>query len=189
MQKTIHNQRFKSVTVLGITFHKINATDLINYVITQANIPQKTVVGNVNVRAMNFACDLPWYKKFLNKSDLVFCDGFGVLLGAKCCGHSLNSTNRMTCPDFIEDLAKSCADNKISIYLLAGKPRIVDQAINKLNQIAPNLIIKGHHGYFDKQGPENDLVIQEINEFKPGILYIGFGMPLQEKWIIDHGSN
>jgi N-acetylglucosaminyldiphosphoundecaprenol N-acetyl-beta-D-mannosaminyltransferase len=186
MQKIIYQQKFKSINVLGVNFHKLDVKDLLHYVIVQANLPKKTVIGNVNVRAMNFAYELSWYQNFLNKSDLVFCDGFGVLLGANCCGHALNSTHRMTCPDFIEDLAQSCADSQTSIYLLAGKPGVVDQAIQKLTQITPGLRIRGHHGYFDKQGLENDWVIDEINQFKPDILYIGFGMPLQEKWIIDN---
>ncbi len=46
--------------------------------------------------------------------------------------------------------------------------------------------MQGHHGHFEKSGAENELVIQKINEFQPGILYIGFGMPLQERWILDN---
>jgi N-acetylglucosaminyldiphosphoundecaprenol N-acetyl-beta-D-mannosaminyltransferase len=186
MQGLIQAKDFEAVTILGTTFHKVHVRALIDYIIHQAKLSQKTVVGHVNVRAMNFACDLPWYRTFLNQSNLVFCDGFGVLLGAKCCGNSLNANHRMTCPDYIEDLAQACANANTSIYLLAGKPGVVDQAIQKLTQVAPNLTIQGHHGYFDKQGQDNDRVIQEINQFQPDILYIGFGMPLQEQWIIDN---
>jgi N-acetylglucosaminyldiphosphoundecaprenol N-acetyl-beta-D-mannosaminyltransferase len=186
MNDLVQSQQFESVIMLGTNFHKLNVKDLIHYIVSQARLPKKTIVGNVNVRAMNFAYDLPWYRNFLNRSDLVFCDGFGVLLGAKCCGYSLDSEHRMTCPDFIEDLAKSCEKTNTSIYILAGKPGVVDIAIRKLVCIAPNLNIQGHHGYFDKQGAENDRVIQEINYLKPDVLYVGFGMPLQEKWIIDN---
>lgn len=186
MQGLIQAPEFEAITLLGTTVHKLRVQDLIDYITRQAKLSQKTIVGNVNVRAMNFACDLPWYRKFINQSDLVFCDGFGVLLGAQCCGHALNSKHRMTCPDFIEDLAQACANTNASIYLLAGKPGVVDQAIQKLTQVAPQLTIQGHHGYFDKQGPDNDRVIQDINRFKPDVLYIGFGMPLQERWIVDN---
>ena len=63
---------------------------------------------------------------------------------------------------------------------------MTDIAIQKLLAIAPNLRIAGHHGFFEKTGNENDLVIEKINQFKPDILYIGFGMPLQERWILDN---
>jgi N-acetylglucosaminyldiphosphoundecaprenol N-acetyl-beta-D-mannosaminyltransferase len=180
------NKTIDEVVVLGTKFHKVRVEELIAYVVSAAKFEQKSVVGNVNVRAMNFACDLPWYKNFLNKSDLVFCDGFGVLLGAKILGYSVDSTHRMTCPDYIENLAKSCEQQNISLYLLAGKPGTVEKAIAKLKAIAPNLKIKGHHGYFDKSGEENAYVINDINKFQPGILYVGFGMPLQERWIQNH---
>ncbi|MBG1268488.1 WecB/TagA/CpsF family glycosyltransferase [Nostoc sp. WHI] len=140
----------------------------------------------MNVRAMNFAYEKPWYRDFLNNADLVFCDGFGVLLGAKLSGYSIQAVYRMTAPDYIEDLVLKCEKENVSLFLLAGKPGVVDKAITKLVSISPNLRIQGHHGYFDKSGKENDLVIERINNFQPDILYIGFGMPLQESWILDN---
>ena len=176
-------QILDEVNLLGIRFHKITVTQLIEYIVRAAKAPKKTIVGNVNVRAMNFASKLPWYRNFLNSADLVFCDGFGVLLGAKLKGCSIDSKHRMTCPDYIEDLALACERESVSLFLLAGKPGVVDKAINKLTAIAPNLNIEGHHGYFTKSGTENESVIDTINRFKPDILYVGFGMPLQEQWI------
>ncbi|MBR8839341.1 MAG: WecB/TagA/CpsF family glycosyltransferase [Stigonema ocellatum SAG 48.90 = DSM 106950] len=174
------------IFLLGTRFHKVRVQELIDYVVNAGKIDKKTVIGNVNVRSMNFAYELPWYKDFLNKSDLVFCDGFGVILGAKILGYHVDSTHRMTCPDYIEDLALACERENVSLFLLAGKPGTVDKAIAKLTAVAPNLKLKGHHGYFEKSGKENEFVIQEINEFKPDVLYIGFGMPLQERWILNN---
>ncbi|KAF3887300.1 MULTISPECIES: WecB/TagA/CpsF family glycosyltransferase [Nostocales] len=177
---------FEEITILKTRFHKLTACQLISYVVEAAKTREKTVVGNVNIRAMNFACELPWYRNFLNKADVVFCDGFGVLLAAKFFGYSVESRHRMTCPDYIESLALACERNNVSLFLLAGKPGVVDKAISKLTAIAPNLKVQGHHGYFDKSSRDNDIVIQKINEFKPGILYVGFGMPLQERWLVDN---
>lgn len=135
---------------------------------------------------MNFAFEMPWHQDFLNKADLVFCDGFGVLLGARLSGYSVKSVQRMTCPDYIEDLVLACQKQNISLFLLAGKPGVVDKAITKFLAIAPELQIQGHHGYCDRNGEENDSITQQINKFKPDVLYIGFGMPLQERWIVDN---
>ena len=176
-------QQFDEVKILGTKFHKLKVYELIDYIVKAAKIQHKTTISNVNVRGMNFAYKLPWYREFINKSDLVFCDGFGVLLGAKLCGCNINSSHRMTCPDYIENLALACERDNVSLFLLAGKPGTVDKAIAKLKAIAPGLEIQGHHGYFDKSGEENELVIKQVNEFKPDVLYVGFGMPLQENWI------
>ena len=178
---------FAEISLLGVRFHKLTVKQLINYIVEKSQIDSKTIVGHVNVRGANLAYDLPWYRDFLNQSaDIVFCDGFGVLLGAKLLGNSVESKHRMTAPDYIEDLALACAKNNVSLFLLAGKPGVVEKAINKLKAVAPDLRIDGHHGYFDKSNHENEEVIQQINEFNPNILYVGFGMPLQERWILDN---
>lgn len=177
---------FEEVSLLETRFHKVMVNDLIEYIVEAAQLEKKTVVGHVNVRAMNFASEMSWYRAFFNNADLVFCDGFGVLLGARLLGYSVESGHRMTCPDYIENLALACAEQNVSLFLLAGEPGVVDKSITKLTAIAPNLRIQGHHGYFEKSGMENDVVIQKINEFKPGVLYVGFGMPLQERWILDN---
>lgn len=177
---------FDEVTILNTRFHKVRVCQLIDYIVEAAQLEKKTIVSNVNAKAINLACELSWYQDFLNNSDLVFCDGFSVLAGARMLGYSVESEHRMTCPDYIEDFVLACEKQDVSLFLLAGKPGVVDTAITKLKAIAPNLRIQGHHGYFEKSGIENDLVIQQINEFKPGILYVGFGMPLQERWILDN---
>lgn len=179
-------ESFDEVTLYGTRFHKVTASQLINFIVKAAQIEKKTVVGNVNVRAMNFAYEFAWYQDFLNNADLVFCDGFGVLLGARLSNYSIQSTHRMTCPDYIENLALTCEKQDVSLFLLAGKPGVVDKAITKLVSIAPKLRVQGHHGFFEKSGEENASIIHKINRFNPGILYVGFGMPLQERWILDN---
>ena len=177
---------FEEIQLLKTRFHKLTVPDLIKYIVASAKKDQKTIVGNVNVRAMNFAYEIPWYAEFLNRANVVFCDGFGVLLGANLNGYSLQSKHRMTCPDYIEDLARACEQAEVSLFLLAGKPGVVEQAIDKLKIVAPELKVDGHYGYFKKSGNENQEVIERINRFKPDVLYVGFGMPLQERWIVDY---
>ena len=179
-------QNFSEIKILNTKFHKLTVQELISYMVESGQIDKKTIVANVNVRAINFACDLPWYQKFINDANVVFCDGVGVIIGAKILGYDLESILRMTCPDYIESLALACEQKNVSLFLLASKPGVTDIAIQKLLAIAPNLRIAGHHGFFEKTGNENDLVIEKINQFKPDILYIGFGMPLQERWILDN---
>lgn len=179
-------QNFPHINVLNTRFHKLTVQDLIKYIVEAGKIDKKTIIANVNVRGMNFAYQLPWYRDFINNADLVFCDGIGVILGARILGYEMESRHRMTCPDYIENLALTCEQQNVSLFLLAGEPGVTDTAIKKLLEIAPTLRIEGHHGYFDKTGSENDAVIDKINKFKPDVLYIGFGMPLQEQWIVDN---
>ncbi|MBW4442993.1 MAG: WecB/TagA/CpsF family glycosyltransferase [Plectolyngbya sp. WJT66-NPBG17] len=180
------DKQFEEIVLLNTRFHKLTVHDLIASIVQAAKSSEKTTIAHVNVRGMNFACSMPWYRRFINQANLVFCDGFGVLLGAKLNGYKVCSCHRMTCPDYIESLAKACEQQGVSLFLLAGEPGVTERAIAKLTAIAPNLKIQGHHGYFAKIGAENDAVIEQINRFQPDVLYVGFGMPLQERWIADN---
>jgi N-acetylglucosaminyldiphosphoundecaprenol N-acetyl-beta-D-mannosaminyltransferase len=53
----------------------------------------------------------------------------------------------------------------------------------------PGIRIAGlHDGYFPKEGPESDKVVEMINVARPNILLVGFGMPVQEKWVRDNAA-
>ena len=109
-------QKFPEVNLLNTKFHQLTVQELIQYIVEAGKIDKKTIVGNVNVRAMNFTYELPWYRDFINNSDVVFCDGMGVMLGAKVLGYDLESKHRMTCPDYIESLALACEKENVSLF-------------------------------------------------------------------------
>ena len=53
----------------------------------------------------------------------------------------------------------------------------------------PCLRITGtHHGYFDKHAgsPDGSAVISTINGTRPDIVIVGFGMPIQERWVAEN---
>jgi len=121
---------------------------------------EQRLVANVNVRAVNLAQEKQWFREFINRADLVFCDGVGVLLGARLLGYSVSLQNRMTCPDFIGALAALCEREGLSVYLLAGEPGVSEAARTRLLTVAPRLKVGAHHGYFQKAGHENDEVLE-----------------------------
>jgi len=176
----------EAIRIFGMRFHKLILDELLDSILRFAKSPEKQIIAHVNIKAMNLVYQLPWYRDFMNAADLVFCDGVGVLLGARLLGYDLQTRHRMTCPDWIERLGILCASNDVSLFLLAGRPGVAESAAQKLKTLAPALRISTHHGYFSKSGPENNAVIEIINEFNPDVLYIGLGMPLQEKWIAEN---
>ena len=175
----------QSIELLEVRFHLLTSRQLIQSVFQAIEAQEKIIIANVNVHAMNLAYELDWYRDFLNQAKVVFCDGFGVALAAKLAGYQIKPEHRSTCPDWIEALALECQNKHYSLFLLGGKPGVAKAAATKLKISAPNLMIETHHGYFSKTDLENERVIAKINAFKPNILYVGFGMPLQEAWIKD----
>jgi N-acetylglucosaminyldiphosphoundecaprenol N-acetyl-beta-D-mannosaminyltransferase len=140
-----------------------------------------------NVHSFNLAYRQSWLRAFFNQADVVRLDGAGVRLGAWILGHQ--TPNRMTWADFAWDLAEFAAPRGFTFFFLGARPGVADKAAANLKARYPDLCIVGtHHGYFDKTpgSAENEAVIEQINAVKPNILIVGFGMPLQERWLMEN---
>lgn len=176
-----------TIVLQGIRIHQFTVDSffyLINHIIQNRC---KALIASVNVYAMNLAYEHEWFRKFLNNSDYAFCDGAGVVLGARILGQHL--PQRFTSADWLWDLAAYAEEQDFSFYFLGARPGIAEKAALRLREHHPNLRILGiQHGYFDKtQGSkENDKIIQDINQRQPNILLVGFGMPLQERWLMEN---
>lgn len=177
------NYGIKTVQLLDVRIHSLTVSQLHSYIAHAITEAQKKIILNTNIHCYNLACDLPWLKDFLNSADINFCDGAGIVLGARFFGYKI--PGRITYADWMWQLAAFAADNNFSFFFLGAKPGVAEKAAQKLTERFPNLTIATHHGYFDmsEEAQENLAVIECINTIKPDILVLGFGMPLQEQWL------
>jgi N-acetylglucosaminyldiphosphoundecaprenol N-acetyl-beta-D-mannosaminyltransferase len=160
---------------------------MVNIIIRTIQARGKARVVYVNISAVNLAQDLAWFRDFINRSDIAYCDGFGVKWGARLLG--LQTPYRFTPPDWIALLAEECARQHFSLYLLGAQPGVAEKVAVTLKKQFTDLTIAGtHHGYFDKTpgAGENKAVLEAINAAKPDILLVGFGMPIQERWLMEN---
>lgn len=146
-----------------------------------------SLVLNVNVHCLNLAYHNAWLRDFLNSAEIVFCDGAGVILGARLLGHHI--PQRITYADWMWQLAQFSAPRGDTFYFLGARPGVAAQAAARLQARFPQLQVVGaRDGFFNKtpEHPENKQVIREINATRPNILVLGFGMPLQERWLLEN---
>jgi len=177
-------QNISTVTIFGVRVHNISLQQLLEFTVCSVESGNKTIISNVNIHALNIAYQTPWFRNYLNHSDIVFCDGFGVRLGSKILGEQLD--HRFTPPDWIGALINKGVQPGFSYYFLGSKPGVSNTAAEKLISRYPDARILGtHDGFFNKEqgSAENQAVVTAINQLKPDILMVGFGMPLQEQWI------
>ncbi|MFU8771958.1 MAG: WecB/TagA/CpsF family glycosyltransferase, partial [Anaerolineales bacterium] len=177
----------KSINIFDIKFFGYNRTEILDVIKTNVERRHKALILSGNIQSFNLCYKIEWLKGLFNRADVVRIDGEGLRLGARILGYDL--PERMTWADFAWDLAKLCSERDYSIYLLGGRNGVAEKAAQNLKARHPDLRIVGlAHGFFDKtQGSsENNAVIQEIHTAAPDILIIGFGMPIQEKWIHDN---
>ncbi len=172
----------EAVDVLGVRVDSLTRRDLLRQVASILRSGRRARVMYANVHTLNIAYRDGELRRHLNGADVVYCDGEGVRLAARLLGGYL--PQRMTGADWIYDLCAVFQAQGYSLYFLGGEPGVAARAADKLGRQYPGLQVVGtHHGHYDHNGPENDQVIARINTIRPHVLLVGFGTPLQEKWI------
>jgi N-acetylglucosaminyldiphosphoundecaprenol N-acetyl-beta-D-mannosaminyltransferase len=167
--------------LLGIQISKVDLPELLDKIESLVQRKEPALVNNVNVHACKLAFEQPEFREVLNRSEVVFCDGFGVKLAGWLTGNRLGQ--RMTPPDWIDDLFARCVSNSYSVYFLGDTDEVVGQFAMKVQASYPELKVAGwHHGFFDLQGLGNREVVATINESGADIVITGMGMPRQELW-------
>jgi N-acetylglucosaminyldiphosphoundecaprenol N-acetyl-beta-D-mannosaminyltransferase len=173
--------------ILGVNVSIITVKDILAEIISHQEKHERLLITHVHVMGLNLAYEQAWLRNFFNNSSICYCDGMGVKLAAQFLGHPL--LERFTLPDWINQLTKLGQEKKYRFYFLGNPPQIAEKAATKLQENYPNLQIAGtYHGFFDKTkgNPGNDQVITKINTAHPDILMVGFGMPIQERWVLEN---
>lgn len=176
-----------AVEVLGVRVQDLSTEELCARIGSLIRTGGRAVIANANVNAMNLACKLKWFREFLNRSDTVFCDGYGVIVGARLLRQELRHRN--TYADLMWSLAAAVEENGFSLFFLGAAPGVARKAAQRLCTFFPRLRVVGSfHGFFDKAAgaKDNEDVIAMINACRPDILIVGFGMPTQEKWLLEN---
>jgi N-acetylglucosaminyldiphosphoundecaprenol N-acetyl-beta-D-mannosaminyltransferase len=173
------------VNVLGVPVDPLSVAELHGRILDVVREGGHALVLHANVHGLNLCYRDPELRAFFGSAPVVFCDGSGVVLGARILGRHL--PRRITYADWAWQLADFAEREELSLFFLGARPGVARKAADRLLARHPNLKLAGiRHGYFDQSAgtPENEAVMGEINAARPDVLLVGFGMPLQERWLM-----
>jgi N-acetylglucosaminyldiphosphoundecaprenol N-acetyl-beta-D-mannosaminyltransferase len=176
-------------TVGGLPIAVINRADcarlMVDLAAARRNEPGPTLVftsanGQVlsmceasrDVRALFLACDL------------INADGMPLVFAS----HLLSDRKlpeRVATTDLVYEVAAIAQERGTSFYLLGAAAGVIEQAAEHLHRLYPRLNIVGYrHGYFNAE--EEADVVAAINAARPDILWLGLGVPGEQRFALRH---
>lgn len=118
------------------------------------------------------------------QADLVVPDGQPLVWAMNALGHRLSS--RVYGPDLMARYCQRAAKTGTRMFLYGGRNQgaLVQLALN-LRRRNPGLrIVGGYSPPFAPMTPEHeDAIVQEINASGADVVWVGIGVPKQEKWM------
>ncbi len=169
-----------TVELFGLPLVCAGRVEIARHIIARVASRQRSTFNFVNAHCVNVQSSDADYCEALLKSDLLLPDGVGIEIAARMCGRKLGDNLNGT--DLFPQLCAEAEDEGVGIFFLGGKPGVADRTADWATSSFSELRVAGtQSGYFSCE--EEDDVIDRINASRAGIVLVGFGVPLQEKWI------
>lgn len=171
------------VDILGVQVDKVDMEQALNRILEFLKEDKAHAVYTPNSEIIMQAYRNQAFRDVLNTADLITPDGIGVVYASRIVKDPL--AERVGGFDLATKLIEKAADGSISFYFFGGKPGVAEQAKENLQKKYPGLRIIGcSDGYFDAE--KEKLILADIQEKKPDVLFVCLGAQKQENWIYQY---
>lgn len=126
------------------------------------------------------------FNQFLLEADILVPDGVGLIIAAKILGKNKVEQQIKRIPGrvLVEDLIQLSRAENYKILVIGGR-----NYSHKGTIIVNNFEMSWDPGYLDVFNPTEgeEVALQaRIKKVKPDIIFVAFGAPMQEKWLVQH---
>jgi N-acetylglucosaminyldiphosphoundecaprenol N-acetyl-beta-D-mannosaminyltransferase len=153
---------------------------LLKFLINHLESSQETlVVFTPNAEQAVQAYEDESFAKTLDQADLLIPDGSGIFFAAR---GSLKEW--IPGVDLVKDLLEIAGQRGEAVLVIGGR-----DYKKQATQIGDRLNLQWLEGHRDVTNPipeEERAIAETIKRFRPGIVFVAFGAPWQEKWVVAH---
>ena len=138
----------------------------------------------VAVHAVMVSQDDEEMREAVVSSTLTFPDGMPLVWAVNRLGEDLG--DRVYGPDLMDLYSRRCAERGHRVWLYGGRDERALRALEtNLRARHPGIEIVGGHSppFRDLSDAEERELVERINADRPDVLWIGIGVPKQEKWM------
>lgn len=173
------------VRLLGADMDLVKSEEVMLLASEKIAAGEKALIANHNLHSLHLVRRDPAMRRFFERATLIEVDSTPLLAWARLVGKPGRTFHRCTYLDWREHFWSLAARNGWRVYYLGGAPGVADRAVEALDRRWPGLTIAHHDGYFDAApgSAANAQLFAHIAAFKPDVLFVGMGMPRQERWI------
>jgi N-acetylglucosaminyldiphosphoundecaprenol N-acetyl-beta-D-mannosaminyltransferase len=176
--------RTRTRTILGIPIAMIDYEGTMDVMDEMVAARRAGYICCSPVHAVMVAQDDPEARAALQRSTLTVPDGMPLVWSANLLGERLR--NRVYGPELMRLYSERCAERGYRVWLYGGRDQgaLAQLALSLRRQHRGIRIVGGFSPPFrELTASEEDSLVQQINEARPDVLWVGIGVPKQEKWM------
>ena len=180
----------EKVNIRGVNISNVTMEEADAFIRDRMEKGEQTAVYTPNSEIVQLCIEQPQFCDLINKAELIVPDGIGVVKAAKILGTPIKE--KVAGFDLGLRVLSMAQKKGYSVFLFGGNDEsrcesgvsVADQCVKVMEEKLPGIKFAGtRHGYYKKDGEENDETIRVINESGAESLFGCLGCPAQEKWI------
>ncbi|MBT3783792.1 WecB/TagA/CpsF family glycosyltransferase [bacterium] len=166
-----------AINFLGMRLEEWTVEELHNRISEAVKHQHSIEILNLNAHGVNLCFDDPEFFEILKTTQHIFCDGEGVRFAVNQRGGEI--PYRITYADWMPQFLSWAQEEGLRVFFYGARQAVLQKAVERVHQTFPRLNLCGSvHGYVSEE-----LAVAEIIRAAPHVVFVGLGMPLQEKWI------
>lgn len=173
------------VSICGLNVASLNMKNAIQLIEEQTRSAEPSInIFSLNVDYLVETRKSCNFYSTLNSCSILLADGMPIVWLSKLLGTPL--PERIAGSDLVFQMLPHSYERKLRYFLLGAAPGVAEIASKKLNEQYGSIVV----GTYSPKREEilNDIssrsIVDLINESGANVLLVGFGMILQEEWII-----
>lgn len=173
----------KRITFLNSPMDVATMDETVDFIKERILANQFTQHVVVNVAKLVHMQDDVELRESVEACDIINIDGMGVVLGARFLGQDV--AERVAGVDLFHHLIAMSEQEALPVYLLGATDEVVSETARRLQAEHPKLKLAGfHHGYFfNKEGDDEEAVVNEIKASGAKLLFVAITSPKKENFI------
>jgi N-acetylglucosaminyldiphosphoundecaprenol N-acetyl-beta-D-mannosaminyltransferase len=174
------------VNILGVGVTPVNLAQTVEILERWRTEGHREYVLCTSVHGVVEAQRDPEIRRILNHSGLTTEDGMPLVWWCQRSGYP--NASRVCGTDLLLAMCERAPQRGHRHFFYGGSPHVVETLVSRLTQRFPGLIIAGYRSPpFRVLTPEEDAAdVEAINQTQPDFVWVGLGMPKQDKWIAAH---
>lgn len=158
-------------TLNGVKVHPFESfEELLRYV-----NGRKGILVAINAEKILHATDQT--RSIINRN-IGYCDGIGAVMALKKRGYK-TVTKIPGCELWLKIIASLYKEGK-TFYLVGGKQEVIEQTVEKLRNEFEGIHIVAYRNGYIKTEEERAVLIKDVAEKKPDVVFVAMGSPKQE---------
>ncbi len=171
--------------ILGIPMAMTDYAGAIEVMDTMVDRRESGWICAAAVHSVMVAQDDPGMRDALTRSTLTVPDGMPVVWAANLLGEDL--PNRVYGPELMQRYCVRSAQREHRLWLYGGRDQgaLVQLALTLRREHPGIKIVGGYSPPFRAlSAAEDDEIAEQINRDRPDVVWVGIGVPKQEKWMV-----